>query len=131
MRTTALASSNDVAYPERGTASPMRSMACLNSLRSSAFLMAAILAPISSTPKRSSVPSSLSAPARFSAVSPQLLAEHAHALVDPLLDGARLQRRLALRRERGPVRLLAGALDLAIGDEVLRHGLGSASGRLR
>ena len=48
----------------------MRSMACLKSLRSSAVWMASILAPMSSTPKRSSVPSSCSATARFSAVWP-------------------------------------------------------------
>ena len=64
------ASSNERAKPERGRLSPMRSMACLNSSRSSAFLMAGILAPISSTPKRSRVPFSASATARFSAVWP-------------------------------------------------------------
>jgi hypothetical protein len=45
-------------------------MACLKSARSSAFLMAGILAPMSSTPNRSSVPSSASATARLSAVWP-------------------------------------------------------------
>ncbi len=48
----------------------MRSIACLKSWRSSAFRIAGSLAPISSTPKRSSVPSSASATARFSPVWP-------------------------------------------------------------
>src|SRR6266487_3148303 len=54
------------------------------------------------------------------AVAPELLAEHAHALLDPLLDRVRLHGRLALRREHRPLRLFA-VLGLAIGDQVLWH----------
>src|SRR3954469_11867889 len=61
------------------------------------------------------------------AIAPQLLAEHAHALVHPFADGLGLERGLALRGEGRPVRLLAGALDLAIRDQVLRHGCASIS----
>src|SRR6266542_5707667 len=54
------------------------------------------------------------------AVAPELLAEHAHALLDALLDGVRLHGRLALRGEDRPVRLFA-VLGLAISDQVLWH----------
>src|SRR5439155_1286961 len=133
----------------------MPSTARLNSSRSSALRMAGILAPISSTPKRSRVPSSPRATARFSAVwpprvgssacgrllalvedvvdasgadpdhlavAPQLLTEHAHAALDALLDGVRLQRGLALRGERRPLGLLSSTLDLPVRDQVFRHG---------
>ncbi len=55
---------------ERGRLSPIFCMAALNSSRSSAFLMAGSLAPISSTPKRSSTPSSASATAMLRPVWP-------------------------------------------------------------
>lgn len=45
-----LASSRVWARPERGTAKPIRCMACLKRSRSSAFSMASRLAPINSTP---------------------------------------------------------------------------------
>ena len=54
-------------------------------------------------------------------VAPQLLAQHAHAALDALLDGVRLQRGLALRRERRPLGLLSRALDLPVRDQIFRH----------
>src|SRR6266849_3871766 len=42
------------------------------------------------------------------AVAPQLLPEHAHPLLDALLDGVALQRALALRGERRPLRRSCG-----------------------
>ncbi len=53
-----------------GVSSPIFRMASLNSKRSSAFLMASILAPISSTPYFSSTPASASSTARFNPVWP-------------------------------------------------------------
>src|SRR5215475_11709024 len=55
------------------------------------------------------------------AAAPELLAEHAHAPVDPLADRVRLERRLVLRRERGPLGLLAAPLGLSVGDQIFGH----------
>ena len=65
-----MASTSVVAKPESGTASPISSMASLNSWRFSATRIASTLAPMSSTPNRSSTPASWSSTARFSAVWP-------------------------------------------------------------
>ena len=72
-----MASSIVWAMPLGGTERPMRSMAALKRSRSSAFLMASILAPISSTLKRSSTPASASSMARFSAVWPPMVGSSA------------------------------------------------------
>ena len=58
------------AMPERGTSRPISIIASLNRPRSSAVAMASALAPISSTPKRSSTPASTRPMARFRAVWP-------------------------------------------------------------
>src|SRR5262245_39026458 len=55
------------------------------------------------------------------AAAPELLAEHAHAPVDALADRVRLERGLVLRRERGPLRLLAPSLGLPVRDQVFWH----------
>src|SRR5437773_10031815 len=55
------------------------------------------------------------------AAVPQLLAEHADAPVDALADRVRLERGLALRRERRPLRLLAAAFRPPVRDQVLGH----------
>src|SRR5215813_6921642 len=55
------------------------------------------------------------------AVAPELLPQHAHALLHTLLDGVGLERQLALAREGGPLRLLAGLLGLSVRDQVFRH----------
>ena len=69
----ARASSSVVAISERGISSPMRFIAARNRSRSSALAMASRSAPISSTPRRASVPSSASASAVFSAVCPPIV----------------------------------------------------------
>src|SRR5215469_13053292 len=58
------------------------------------------------------------------AIAPELLAQHAHALLDALLDRVRLHARLALRGEYRPLRLLPGLFGLAIGDQIFRHRVG-------
>src|SRR5674476_295262 len=58
-----------------GVSRPILRMASLNSRRSSAFLMASILAPISSTPYFSSTPASASSTERFRPVWPDDLFE--------------------------------------------------------
>src|SRR6266849_7773296 len=55
------------------------------------------------------------------AVAPQLLPEHAHPLLDALLDGVALQRALALRGDRRPLRLLTRSVGRAVGDQVQGH----------
>ena len=60
-----------------GVASPMRRIAALNSARSSAIWIARALAPMSSTSKRSSVPSRTSAIATLSAVCPPMVGNRA------------------------------------------------------
>src|SRR5262245_4210838 len=55
------------------------------------------------------------------AAAPQLLAEHAHAPIDPLADRVRLEPGLVLRRERGPLWLLAASLGLPVGDQIFGH----------
>ena len=55
------------------------------------------------------------------AVAPELLAEHAHALLHALLDGVRLEAQLAVGGEDGPLGLLARLLGLPVGDQVLGH----------
>jgi hypothetical protein len=55
---------------DSGVSRPILRIASLNRSRSSAFLMASILAPISSTPYFSSIPASASSTARFSPVCP-------------------------------------------------------------
>jgi len=60
-----------------GVASPIRRIAWANSSRSSASRMARSLAPISSTPKRSSVPSRCSAMATLRAVCPPMVGSNA------------------------------------------------------
>src|SRR5215510_2532941 len=55
------------------------------------------------------------------AVAPELLPEHAHALLHALLDGVGFQRQLALTGECGPLGLLAGLLGLPVRDQVFRH----------
>ncbi len=62
------ASSSEWAKPERGTSRPMSSMAALKRSRSSAVAMASGRAPITSTPERSSTPSSASCMVRLRAV---------------------------------------------------------------
>ena len=66
----ALASSQEVAYPDLGISTPTRFMACLKSSRSSAFSMASSEAPMSSTPWRARAPFLARATARLSAVWP-------------------------------------------------------------
>ncbi len=68
------------AIAERGLSSPMLSIASRNLSRSSAFSIASALAPISSTPSRSSVPSFASASAVFSAVCPPIVGRTASGL---------------------------------------------------
>src|SRR5439155_1003456 len=55
------------------------------------------------------------------AAAPELLAQDAHAPVDPLADRVGFERGLALRGERGPLRLLAAPFGLAVGDEGFGH----------
>src|SRR4029450_7598622 len=55
------------------------------------------------------------------AAAPELLAQHAHAPVDPLADRVRLERGLVLRGERGPLGLLAPSLGLPVRDQVFGH----------
>src|SRR5215475_10512673 len=55
------------------------------------------------------------------AVAPELLTEHAHALLHALLDGMGFQGELALAGEGGPLGLLAGLFGLAVRDQVFRH----------
>src|SRR6266480_3091240 len=55
------------------------------------------------------------------AVPPELLTEDAHPPVDALANGVRLERRVALGGERGPLGLLARSLRLPIRDQVLGH----------
>ena len=74
---TASDSSRVEAIPDGHTCTPMRSMACLNSRRSSAFWIALRSAPISSTPKRSSVPFSAKVTARLRAVWPPMVGSRA------------------------------------------------------
>ncbi len=69
-RTPALASSAVVAKKPLGISSPIRAMAAPKRFLSSAVLIAGSLAPISSTPKRSRVPSSARATARLRPVWP-------------------------------------------------------------
>ena len=71
--TIALASSRSWATPDAGTPRPIRSMAARNSSRFSAFWIAFTSAPISSTPWRSSTPTSASDIARLSAVCPPIV----------------------------------------------------------
>ena len=63
--------------PEGHTATPMRSIACLNSNRSSAFWIAARLAPINSTPYLARVPFSARVTARLRAVWPPMVGSRA------------------------------------------------------
>ena len=63
--------------PEGHTATPIRSMASLNRRRSSAFWIASRLAPISSTPNCSRVPSCARVTARLRAVWPPMVGSRA------------------------------------------------------
>mmetsp|Transcript_32869 Transcript_32869/g.92035 ORF Transcript_32869/g.92035 Transcript_32869/m.92035 type:complete len:327 (-) Transcript_32869:74-1054(-) len=67
------ASSRVSAVSEAAILRPMRSMACLNSRRSSATLMASRSAPMSSMPSSSSTPRSARALARLRAVCPPMV----------------------------------------------------------
>ena len=58
--------------PERGTSSPMRSIASLNNWRSSPFAIACAFAPINFTPCRASAPLRFSSIAALSAVCPPM-----------------------------------------------------------
>ncbi len=75
--TAASASVTDATVRPTGVASPMRRIAAPNSARSSAIWMARAFAPISSTPKRSSVPSLTSAIATLRAVCPPIVGRRA------------------------------------------------------
>src|SRR5262245_36446688 len=55
------------------------------------------------------------------AVAPELLAEHAHALVDALADGVPFERGVALTGERRPLRLLAAPFRLPVRNQILGH----------
>src|SRR5207247_2398056 len=57
------------------------------------------------------------------AVAPELLAEHAHALVDSLPDRLGLEPSVVLGGERRPFGLLPRLLGLPIGHEILRYTL--------
>src|SRR5262245_35365087 len=59
--------------------------------------------------------------------APELLAEHAHALLDPLTHGVGLHGGIALGGEAGPLGLLSGFLGLAVRDQILGHGTGPPS----
>ncbi len=65
-----VASSSEWAKPDRGTSSPISSIAALKRSRSSAVRIASGRAPITSTPNRSSTPRSTSSMVKFSAVWP-------------------------------------------------------------
>ena len=65
------------AMAERGVASPIRFMARSKRSRSSALSMASWLAPISSTPNRSSTPSRTRSSAQFRAVCPPMVGSRA------------------------------------------------------
>src|SRR5215467_6457751 len=55
------------------------------------------------------------------AAAPELLAQHAHALVHALADGVGLQRALAVGGEGRPLGLAARVVGLAVRDQVLGH----------
>ena len=61
----------------RGFSSPMRAIASRNRPRSSAISMASRLAPIISTPKRSSTPAASTASETLSAVCPPIVGSSA------------------------------------------------------
>ncbi len=65
-----MASSSEWANPDAGTARPISVIAALNRPRSSAVAMASALAPITSTPYRSSTPRWASVMVRLRAVWP-------------------------------------------------------------
>src|SRR5882762_3450756 len=54
--------------------------------------------------------------------TPELLAQDAHAPIDPLTDCVGFERGFGLRRERGPLGFLAAPFGLPIRDQVLGHG---------
>ena len=94
------ASAIECAIAERGTSSPILSIAFLNSSRSSAFLIASSFAPISSHLNRSSTPASASSIARFSAVCPPTVGSSASGR----------SRSMILRQHRHRHRLDIGAI---------------------
>src|SRR5216117_2454068 len=55
------------------------------------------------------------------AVAPELLAQDAHPPLDPLADRVGFEGRVARRRERRPLGLLAGPFGLPIRDQVIGH----------
>ena len=71
------ASSSVSAVPEAAIPRPRRSIACLNSSRSSATLIASSFAPISSIPSSSRIPFSARSLARFRAVWPPIVGSSA------------------------------------------------------
>src|SRR4029453_14368343 len=59
--------------------------------------------------------------------APELLAEHADALLDSLAHGVGFHGGVALGREAGPLGLLPGFLGLAVRNQILGHGAGPPS----
>src|SRR5262245_48605062 len=59
--------------------------------------------------------------------APELLAEHAHALLDPLAHGVGFHGGIALVGQAVPLGLLSGFLGLAVRDQILGHGAGPPS----